>query len=316
MIAYGPVPSRRLGKSLGINNIPPKSCTYSCAYCQVGRTLNMEVEPRRFYGPEELSSEVRQKVENALEAGEHIDYLSFVPDGEPTLDVNIGKEIRALKDLGIKTAVITNASLLWRPEVRDSLMAADWVSVKVDAADSRTWRRINRPHRYLELESVLDGIVTFAESFDGELTTETMLVDGVNDSEKNAKQVGEFLSRLNPDIAYVSIPTRPPAETWACAPAEEVINRFYQVVSSHTEHTEHLIGYEGNAFASTGSVEDDLLSITAVHPMRREAVERLLERAGATWSVVDNLVERNKLAETAHRGDLYYMRTLPSQGKP
>jgi len=98
---FGPVPSRRLGRSLGINNIPPKICSYSCVYCQLGRTLRMEIERRAFYEPEELIRAVRERVEELREGGERIDYLTFVPDGEPTLDSNLGEEIAALKDLGI-----------------------------------------------------------------------------------------------------------------------------------------------------------------------------------------------------------------------
>jgi len=125
MIAFGPVPSRRLGRSLGVNNIPPKVCTYSCVYCQVGRTIRMQVERRVFYGPEEILQAARDKVERARESGEPIDYLTFVPDGEPTLDVNLGREIELLRSLGIKIAVITNASLIWREDVREALMKAD-----------------------------------------------------------------------------------------------------------------------------------------------------------------------------------------------
>ena len=114
MIAYGPVPSRRLGQSLGINNIPPKICTYSCIYCQIGRTLNMHVNQQAFYEPKDILKDVKNKVKEAKSKKEPIDYLAFVPDGEPTLDINLGEEIEMLNSLGIKIAVITNASLLWK----------------------------------------------------------------------------------------------------------------------------------------------------------------------------------------------------------
>jgi len=104
-IAFGPVPSRRLGRSMGINNIPPKICTYSCIYCQLGRTLKMQVERKKFYDVEEVVEDVKNKVKEAEKAGEHIDYLTFVPDGEPTLDINIGEEINELRQMGIKIAV-------------------------------------------------------------------------------------------------------------------------------------------------------------------------------------------------------------------
>jgi len=111
-IAFGPVPSRRLGRSLGINNIPPKTCSYSCVYCQLGKTSNMLVKRQSFYKPEDVLREVKRKVHEASLRDERIDYLTFVPDGEPTLDINIGEEISLLKRIGIPIAVITNASLL------------------------------------------------------------------------------------------------------------------------------------------------------------------------------------------------------------
>lgn len=310
MLAFGPIPSRRLGRSLGINNIPPKTCTYSCVYCQVGRTIDMEVEPRAFYQPGELVTQVREKVGEAKHAGEQIDYLTFVPDGEPTLDVQLGEEIEALRSLGIKIAVISNASLLWREDVRAGLLRADWVSVKVDSVDPRTWRRINRPHSRLQLERILAGIRAFADGFAGELCTETMLVQGLNDSEGAAQGVADFLSTVQPQIAYVSIPTRPPTEEWARPPAEGAINQFYQVLGKSLNRAEYLIGYEGNAFAATGDVEEDLLSITAVHPMREEAVDRFLARAGADWSVVETLLSQGKLTVTEYQDNRYFMRRL------
>ncbi len=154
MIAFGPVPSRRLGRSLGINNIPPKVCSYSCAYCQVGKTMQMEVERRPFYPPGEILDEVRAKVKKSEELGQAIDYLTFVPDGEPTLDSNLGREIEMLKSLGTKIAVISNASLIWMEGVREELSKADWVSLKVDAIEETAWRKINHPHRSLKLESI------------------------------------------------------------------------------------------------------------------------------------------------------------------
>jgi wyosine [tRNA(Phe)-imidazoG37] synthetase (radical SAM superfamily) len=310
MIAFGPVPSRRLGRSLGINNIPPKVCTYSCVYCQLGRTIKMQVEHRAFYQPEEILKSVERKVESAREAGESIDYLTFVPDGEPTLDANLDHEIKLLKPLGIKIAVITNGSLIWREDVREDLMKADWVSLKVDATREDIWRRVNRPHQALQLALILDRMLEFARAYRGELATETMLVEGVNDSDNHLKEVAGFLAQLGPATAYLSIPTRPPAEKWVQPPSEEVINRAYQILSERVDQAEYLIGYEGNAFAFTGNVEEDLLSITAVHPMREEAVNEFLARARADWPVVYKLIEENQLVETGYRGKRFYVRKL------
>ena len=310
MKAFGPVPSRRLGRSLGINNIPPKVCTYSCVYCQLGRTMRRRVRRCDFYQPEEILEAVQDKVEGARRIGEPIDYLTFVADGEPTLDINLGREIELLRPLGIKIAVITNASLIWRKDVRDDLAEADWVSLKVDSTREGVWRRINRPYRTLHLVTVLDGMLEFAKSYRGELVTETMLVEALNDGEDHVVQVADFLARLGPCRAYLSIPMRPPAENWVRCPSEDAINRAYQTLSETVERVEYLIGYEGNAFAFTGNLEEDLLSITSVHPMREEAVSEFLMRAEADWRTVRTLINQDQLVETEYEGTKFYMRRL------
>jgi len=310
MIAFGPVPSRRLGQSLGINNIPPKVCSYSCVYCQVGRTIKMQVRRGQFYEPEEILRQVRDKIKGARKAGEAIDYLALVPDGEPTLDINLGRCLALLKPLGIKIAVITNASLIGRQEVRKALMRADWVSLKIDSTQEKVWRKINRPHGTLQLASILDGALKFARSYRGELVTETMLVENVNDSAGHVEKVADFLARLRPARAYLSVPTRPPAEKWVRAPGDQVINRAYQILSQKVDQVEYLIGYEGNAFAFTGDVEEDLLSIMAVHPMRDEAVGEFLARARTDWAVVRKLICEERLSEIEYEGARFYMRRL------
>ena len=310
MIAFGPVPSRRLGHSLGINNIPPKTCSYSCVYCQVGRTTKMQVHRQGFYEPDEILLAVRDRLERAGEAGAPVDYLSFVPDGEPTLDLNLGFEIEALKQLGIPIAVITNGSLLWHEDVREDLARAHWVSLKVDAVDEKNWRRVNRPHGSLWLATVLDGMLRFAQDYTGHLMTETMLIAGVNDGAEDLREVASFLARLRPERAYLSIPTRPPHEKWVHTPDEGVLNRAYHILSEQGERVEYLTGCEGDAFASTGAVEEDLLGITAVHPMREDAVRTFLARAGAEWSTVRSLVEQGQLVEMEYEGRKYYGRRI------
>jgi wyosine [tRNA(Phe)-imidazoG37] synthetase (radical SAM superfamily) len=300
MIAFGPVPSRRLGRSLGINNIPPKVCTYSCIYCQLGRTIKLQMDRRAFYEPEEIVSVVGNKVASTREAGESIDYLTFVPDGEPTLDIHLGREIELLRSLGLPIAVISNASLIWQQDVREDLMGADWVSLKVDAVAEEVWQQVNRPHGRLKLASILEGVLEFARDYGGELVTETMLVAGVNDGEEHLRALAGFLAHLQPDRAYLSIPTRPPAESWARAPDEQAVNRAYHILEKEVEQVEYLIGYEGNAFAFTGDVEEDLLSITAVHPMRKDAVSTFLARAGANWAAVQRLLAQDRLVEVEY----------------
>lgn len=310
MIAFGPVPSRRLGRSIGINHIPPKTCSYACAYCQVGYTSHMQMFRRAFYTEDRIVADVACKVDDARLAGQRVDYLTFVPDGEPALDINLGRLIERLKPLGIKIAVISNGSLLWREDVRAALAEADWVSVKVDAVRPDVWRRINRPHRRLWLSIVLEGLLAFAEAYRGELVTETMLVRGVNDDAAHLADVATFLAQLRPAKAYLAAPTRPPAEPWVEPPREDVINQAFQLFRSRLAHVELLIGYEGNAFASTGNLAEDLLSITAVHPMRADAVQELLAGAGADMSVVRTLIAGGHLVETTYDGYKFYSRKL------
>ena len=310
MIAFGPVPSRRLGQSLGINNIPPKVCTYSCVYCQVGRTHTFQVERCPFYEPEDIFKSVRKQVKKAIKKGEPIDYLTFVSDGEPTLDVNLGDEIDLLKSLGIKIGIITNASLIFRDDVRTDLMKADWVSLKFDSILKAGWRKINRPHRELELGLILEGMLDFSKFFVGELVTETMLVQGISIDPDILKEMADFLVRLNPAKAYLAIPTRPPAENWVRPPAPEDINVAFQVFNENFDQVEYLIGYEGNAFAFTGNLEEDLLNITSVHPMRESAVGEFLKKAGADWSVVHQLIAQSKLVETEYEGQKFYLRSF------
>lgn len=307
-IAFGPVPSRRLGRSLGINNIPPKICSYSCLYCQVGPTIDRAIEPRAFYRPERIAAEVSAQVEEVRARGESIDYLTFVPDGEPTLDAGLAESIHSLRPLGIQIAVICNGSLLSRSDVRQALAAADWVSVKVDAAIEPAWRRLNRPHPDLGFPEMQDGIGRFATEFEGDLVSETMLIDGINDSEESVVAVGQFLDHVGIRTAYLAIPTRPTPFPAITAPDEATVNRAYQLLSQHVPRVEYLVGYEGDAFASSGDPRADLLAITAVHPMRASAVEDLLERAGATWKVVDELIEEDDLAETTYQDQRYYLR--------
>ena len=313
MIAFGPVPSRRLGQSLGINNIPPKICTYSCVYCQLGRTIRMQVKREEFYKPEKLTNDVEARIEELGGKAEQEDYLTFVSDGEPTLDVNMDREIELLKPIGVKIAVITNASLIWDADVRRCLSEADWVSLKVDAVSEGIWRRINRPYRSLQLGDILDGMIEFSADFDGTLATETMLIQGVNDGRDEIEGIADFLATLSPDKSYISIPTRPPAEKRVRPADEEAINMAYQAFISKGLSAEYLMGYEGNAFASTGDAATDLLSITSVHPMREEGVQELLAKTNSGWEIVKGLVDDGKLVFMKYEGKRFYMRKLPDE---
>jgi wyosine [tRNA(Phe)-imidazoG37] synthetase (radical SAM superfamily) len=310
LLTFGPVPSRRLGHSLGVNNIPPKVCSYSCVYCQLGKTPNMQAERKVFYSPDELLKSVKKKVKDAKDKGEPIDYLTFVPDGEPTLDVNLGKMIKLFRPIGIKIAVISNTSLIWKKDVRDDLCKADWVSLKIDAVSEDVWRKVNRPYKSLQRDKILQGAAEFSRIFTGKLATETMLIQEVNDSGQEVEKIADFIGGLKNVKSYISIPTRPPAEKWVKPADEHAVNRAYQVFREKSIDVEYLIGYEGNAFAFTGNIEGDLLSITSVHPMRKEAVNEFLKKANGNWTIIDKLITENKLIKTEYKDNKFYMRKI------
>jgi wyosine [tRNA(Phe)-imidazoG37] synthetase (radical SAM superfamily) len=263
---------------------------------------------RLFYTPDEIAGDIEKKIREAKQKEELIDYLTFVPDGEPTIDINLGNEIEILKTSGIKIAVITNSSLIWRRDVQFELAKADWVSFKIDAVSQDIWHNVNRPHGTLRLGKILKGIKEFAQGFKGELTTETMLIHGFNDNLDEIVKISDFVAEIEPDKSYIAIPIRPPAEASVESPTEKVINMAYQVFREKSIPTECLIGYEGNAFAFTGNVEDDLLSITSVHPMREDGVREFLTKANADWGVIEHLKRNNKLVEVNYSGKKFYLR--------
>lgn len=305
---FGPVPSRRFGQSLGLNTIPPKTCTYSCVYCQLGATNRLTLGREPHCDPAKLAADVATALERVDAAGQRVDYLTFVPDGEPTLDMGLARQVEMLTHLNVPIAIITNGSLLWDDDVRDAVSRADRVSVKVDSVCPHTWRRIDRPHGDLEMDRVLDGVLQFARSYAGELNTETMLVAGINDSEEDACALASFLRRVKPVRSYVSIPTRPPADRSVAAPPEEAVVRTYGILKGAVDAVELLTGFEGTDFASTGDVDADLLAITSVHPMRRDQVEAFVNRLGGDIGVVARLMREQQLSEVEYDGQRFYVR--------
>jgi len=268
----------------------------------------MDFQRKEHYKPEELIKAVKEKIAVAERKGDPVDYLTFVPDGEPTLDIHLMEEVDALKELGYPLAIITNSSLMDDPSVREVLKKIDLVSVKVDATDHDTWKKINRPHKNLNLDSILKGLEAFSKEHDGNLITETMLIDQVNDSEVILESTAKFIDTLKPDTSYISIPTRPPARKSVKPAKEKQVNKAFQIFSEYIDHVEYLIGYEGNVFAHTGDTEKDILSITAVHPMREDAVKEFLEKDNKDKSLIDSLVKEGKILETTFRGKKFYVR--------
>lgn len=312
MISFGPVPSRRLGKSLGINNISSgKVCSYSCVYCQVGITHKFSNQRQKFYDPEVICSEVKKQLAK-LSVADQPDYLTFVANGEPTLDINLGRSIEKLKLFNIPVAVITNASLLIDPQVRADLLPADWVSVKIDAGNEDVWKKLNRPADKIDFEMYVKGLITFSNVYKGKLVSETMLVKGLNDTPEELNQVVTVLKSVQPSIAYISVPTRPPAVKSVLPPDEKDINLAYQLFSENQLNAELIIGFEGTDTGFTGNAIEDILNICSVHPIRQDTMNELLKKDQVNPGILTKLLDDNYIKRTEYKSNVFYIRKFPN----
>jgi wyosine [tRNA(Phe)-imidazoG37] synthetase (radical SAM superfamily) len=310
MIVFGPVPSRRLGRSLGINNIPFKHCPYNCVYCQLGETQYQHLKTADYYPPKQIFHSVQEKLQRLLEKNEKIDYLTFVADGEPTLDKNLGETIDLLRDLKVKIAVITNGSLLRNERTRNSLANCDLVSLKIDSGFPAVWKRVNQPVVELNWQEFIFGLKTFAKNFTGQIITESMLVRGLNDSEENIESIAQFLGELKVTTAFISAPIRPPVKKWVTFPEEKVFFSAYQIYTRNNKipKVELLINYEGNDFTIGEKVEEDFLAIISVHPMREDAIRDFLRKAHLNWEFIDDLLANKKIKRLSYQNYQYFMR--------
>jgi wyosine [tRNA(Phe)-imidazoG37] synthetase (radical SAM superfamily) len=206
---FGLVASRRLGRSLGIDVVPHKTCTYDCVYCQLGRTTCQTIERRAWFTLDEILADVR----NGLDTSP--DYVTIGGSGEPTLYADIGALITELKSLTtIPVAVLTNGSLLWRADVRAALQQADVVIPSLDAADEVAFLVVNRPHEALSVEQVWQGLVEFRRSYRGAYWLEVFLIDGPSSAQPRLSRLVECVRRIGADRVQLNTVTRPPAESW------------------------------------------------------------------------------------------------------
>jgi len=205
VIADGPTDVPQLGSSLRIRNVPDGQCTYSCVYCCLGGTKRLRIRRRPFYATAQVVTATREQLSRCEVEAARPDYLAFMHGGEPTLDCHLGIEIDRLSDSGPPIVVMTNASLLWRPEVRSELFAAARVLVKIDTVSSRTWQRLNRPAAQLRLNRILSGIELFRAQYRGGFETESTLVPGLNDDVRELAALAAFLDSLAPAQAWLVI---------------------------------------------------------------------------------------------------------------
>jgi len=304
-LVYGPVPSRRLGQSLGVDPIPFKTCNYNCVYCQLGRTKPLSHERRDFYPPQQILAQVQGALKSH-KPGE-IDYITFVGQGEPTLCASLGWLIREVKKMiDIPVAVITNGSLLYRADVREELTAADVVMPTLDAADQEIFRRINRPWPKLRISEIIEGMATFREIFDGQLWVEVMLVKGLNDDEQTLLAIRDALSHIHPDKIHINVPIRPPAEAWVEIPDDEAIQWATAILG---EAAEIVAPYEGT-FDLSGftNIEDAVEAIIRRHPMReRRLVETLSKFApNDVNAALARLESSGRARRRMYRGEAFW----------
>ncbi len=274
---YGPVPSRRLGRSLGIDTVRPKTCNWNCVYCQLGRSAPI-VNVRAEHVPR---AQVVGEVEEALrrDGPGDIDWITFVASGETTLHTGLGWMIaRVRKMTAIPVAVITNGSLLHDPEVRRDLMACDAVMPSLDAGSADLYRRINRPHPDLGFERHVGGLLAFRREFRGRLWVELMLIKGINDTEDALVDLRTLLDRIEPDETHLLAPTRSPVEPWVRPTNDEGVMRALAILGA----TARLVAPTEvtTALATSGSIIDAIVGIVTRHPMSQEQLAGVLPR----WS--------------------------------
>ncbi len=286
---FGPVPSRRLGQSLGVSPIPPKTCNYSCIYCQLGKTIRFQNTREMFFPPEEIIAELRQAIG---EEGRRFDFVTFVGEGEPTLYLGLGEVIRAVKGMTpAPVAVITNGALLWDEEVAEGLADVDVVMPTFDAPDEKLWRFINRPHPSLRFEDIFRGMVEFRRRMRGEMWLEVMLMEGINDGEDVLIRMREMIDEIAPHKIFVGTPIRPPAEPWVKPLSQEKLRRAAELLGGIP-----LGAREEGAFYIEGELEDGIVSIVKRHPLRMEVFEELCrERGKSPEKVLKGLIDRGSV---------------------
>lgn len=270
---FGPVPSRRMGLSLGVSPIPQKHCNYSCVYCQLGRTKTKR-RRREAYCPAE---EILAEANNYLAGNHPLDVVTIVGEGEPTLYSHLGALIKGLKNLTVKPiAVITNGSLLFEETVREELFGADIVLPSLDAHDEDIFKKINRPLSQLSFKQVFQGLKTFSERFKGQLWLETMLVRGLNDGDESLAKFKILLDKLNYDRLYLNIPLRPPAEPWVETPTPKSLEKAVTLLNGMAIDQAITGGF-------SSGIEDDFAAVASIikrHPMNQHEIKSFLDKRG------------------------------------
>jgi len=228
---FGPVPSRRLGISLGLDLTPHKVCSFDCIYCQLGKTTNKTMERREYVPVKNILAELREFIQSNPE--QNIDYITLSGSGEPTLNSGSGKLIEDIKEFTeIPVAVLTNASLIPDAKVRAELSQADLIIPSLDAATQEVFEKINRPYKGLQVRDVIKGLQEFRKGFRGEIWLEIMLVEGFNDGESELEELSSAIKLLKPDRIQLNTVVRPPAEDYARPLSVDKLNSIAELLNA------------------------------------------------------------------------------------
>lgn len=272
---FGPVPSRRMGISLGVSPIPERTCSYSCVYCQLGRTKHMQSERKLFFPVQDILDEFIHYQKSLPK----LDVVSVVGEGEPTLYSGLGELITELKKVtAVPVAVITNGSLLADQEVQENLMQADIVLPSMDACNEKTFRQINRPHFSVKYEDVQKGLIEFSHKYNGQLWLEIMLVAGINDNSACLDEFAAMLPKLKYDRVYINTPVRPPAEAFVKSPSKEFIQ---EAVTRLSAISIDMLS-SGSFFSDVTDNYEAIKSICRRHPMNSFELEAFLTSRNVT----------------------------------
>jgi wyosine [tRNA(Phe)-imidazoG37] synthetase (radical SAM superfamily) len=300
---YGPVPSRRLGRSLGLDFVPKKICTYDCIYCQIGRTTRQTIE-RIEYTP---ASSILQDVKKALqESGDAVDYIACSGSGEPTLNLAIGKVIQGIKDLTpTPVAVITNSSLLHQKEVREAILPADVVMPSLDAVTPSVFQTINRPHPSLEITQIIQGLTDFRREYEGQIWLEILLCRGVNDGEEEIEALQQAIRTIKPDKVQLNTVVRPAVEDYAYILSPD---RMEQIRTALGEDVEIIAEFEGHKEITPS--EDIAEKVIRLIQRRPETLDGLAKALGLhdleLTKILDELTKEGRITYRVFNQQLYY----------
>lgn len=299
---YGPVPSRRLGYSLGVDILPFKTCTLDCVYCQLGASPKKRLRRGDFAPADAVLGEIKA----AVASGRRIDTITFSGSGEPTLNRSLGRLIRGIKSFtAIPVTVLTNGTLLHRSDVRRELAAADVVVPSLDAATPGLFRRVNRPHRGLSFERLVDGLRRFRREYRGRIRLEVMLVKGINDSPAHIRRLRKIIDEVRPDAVDLTTPVRPPAESWVrpLTPRElETVRRAIGPLASAAGEFRREAQAE-----KTADVAAAVLAVTARRPVTVADLVRSLGRpSAAIRRALSPLVASGRIRRVTHGRRVFY----------